>query len=91
MYESERDGVREKEKKRDERTSALTQPELIIQVPEASGVVLPVPEKFQLSVLASEENLRIDFYECRSSFTIFITSTAEINVAQSVIRITGTA
>lgn len=48
-------------KRRSERgswTSDLTQPELIIHVTEASGVVLPVPEEFQLSILASQENLK---------------------------------
>lgn len=43
----------------------LTQPELIIQVTEASGVVLPVPVEIQLSILASQEDLRrTGFYEC---------------------------
>lgn len=38
--------------------AAPTEPELIVHVPEASGVVLPVPVEFQLSILASEEDLR---------------------------------
>lgn len=74
----------------DEKTSALTQPELIIHVTEASCVVLPVPEEVQLSILASEENLRrIDFHECHNSFTITITSTAEVAGVLSVTRQTG--
>lgn len=36
----------------------LTQPELIVHVPEAGRVVLPVPEEFQLPILASQENLQ---------------------------------
>lgn len=36
----------------------LTQPELIVHVPEAGRVVLPVPEEFQLPILASQEDLQ---------------------------------
>lgn len=52
--------------------SALTQPELIVHVTEASRVVLPVPEEFQLSILASEENL--ENTECQNSFTGIVRS-----------------
>lgn len=41
-----------------EKWSGRTQPELIVHVPKASRVVLPVPEEIQLSVLTSEENLK---------------------------------
>lgn len=65
------------------RTNALTQPELIVHISEASSVVLPVPVEFQLSVLASEEHLkRSDFYECHCSLTV----TAKINAAPFIIK-----
>lgn len=86
------DGVREAKRVRlgDERS--LTQPELIIHVTEASGVVLPVPVEFQLSILAPEQNLkRTDFHECHNSFAIIITSTAEVTAALSIIRKPGAA
>lgn len=64
-----------KESKYGSRMSELTQPELIVHVTKASRVVLPVPEEFQLSILASEENLKsTDSHECQNSFTTIIRS-----------------
>ena len=37
-----------------------TKPELIVHVPEAGRVVLPVPEELQFPALASDENLGTD-------------------------------